>query len=117
MLRVFARPSQRFKPASWYGCSYPPTPAGTCNHENHSYRGCPGQHSAEAHLQHRLGGVPTGRNVIILVHTYGGMKGLGEASPITSTDADTQRSIRKGQLGCPEGQTMSAAQQFFSFAV
>ena len=63
------------------------------------------------------GAIPTGRNVIILVHTYGGMKGLGEASPISSTDADTQRSIRKGQLGCPEGQTMSAAQQFYSFAV
>ena len=39
------------------------------------------------------GEIPSGRNVIILVHTDGGIKGLGEASPIASTDADTQRSI------------------------
>ena len=39
------------------------------------------------------GEIPAGRNVIILVHTDGGIKGLGEASPIASTDADTQRSI------------------------
>ena len=30
---------------------------------------------------------------------------------------ETMHMIRKGQLGCPEGQTMSAAQQFHSLAV
>ncbi|OOG50389.1 IS6 family transposase [Polaromonas sp. C04] len=29
---------------------------------------------------------------------------------------ETMHMIRKGQLGCPEGQTMSAAQQFYSLA-
>jgi putative transposase len=30
---------------------------------------------------------------------------------------ETMHMIRKGHLGCPEGQTMSAAQQFYSLAV
>jgi L-alanine-DL-glutamate epimerase-like enolase superfamily enzyme len=39
------------------------------------------------------GSIPAGRNVIIRIATDQGVEGLGEASPIASTDADTQRSI------------------------
>jgi L-alanine-DL-glutamate epimerase-like enolase superfamily enzyme len=39
------------------------------------------------------GVVPAGNHVVIRVHTDEGLVGLGEASPVASTDADTQRSI------------------------
>lgn len=39
------------------------------------------------------GSIPAGQNVIIRIFTDQGPTGLGEASPIASTDADTQRSI------------------------
>jgi putative transposase len=35
---------------------------------------------------------------------------------IIITGIETMHMIRKGQLGCPEGQTMPAAQQFYSLA-
>jgi len=39
------------------------------------------------------GAIPSGRNVIIRCRTDTGVEGLGEASPVAATDADTQRSI------------------------
>ena len=39
------------------------------------------------------GKVPAGNHVVIRVHTDEGLVGIGEASPVASTDADTQRSI------------------------
>ena len=39
------------------------------------------------------GAVAAGNHVVVRVHTDEGLVGLGEASPVASTDADTQRSI------------------------
>ena len=39
------------------------------------------------------GAVAAGNHVLIRVHTDQGVTGIGEASPVASTDADTQRSI------------------------
>lgn len=39
------------------------------------------------------GAVPAGNHVLVRVHTEEGLVGLGEASPVASTDADTQRTI------------------------
>ena len=36
---------------------------------------------------------------------------------IIITGIETMHMIRKGQLGCPAGQPMSAAQQFYSLAI
>lgn len=39
------------------------------------------------------GAVAAGNHVIVRIHTDEGTTGIGEASPVASTDADTQRSI------------------------
>ena len=38
------------------------------------------------------------------------------SSRIIIAGIETMHMIRKGQMDCPEGQTMSAAQQFYSLA-
>jgi len=45
-----------------------------------------------------------------------GFKSIWSAR-IIITGVETMYMIRKGQMNCPEGATLSAAQQFYSLAV
>jgi hypothetical protein len=42
------------------------------------------------------------------------MRGGSDSTPMTGIE--TMHMIRKGQMDCPEGKTMSAANQFYSLA-